>query len=102
MFHLSIIHSQISEPNTVVDSTIESTVSAVTVTWKKPEGKLTGYRVKISPSHAKNSTLKIKDVNATSAEFEGLKPNKEYKVEIVTISGDEESEKVNLEDKTSK
>ncbi|XP_041483693.1 uncharacterized protein LOC121430484 isoform X5 [Lytechinus variegatus] len=90
-----------TKPNKVLDATIESALTSIKVTWKSPEGQLTGYHVKVSPSDAKKSSLKIKDVATTTAEFEGLMPNKDYKVQIVTVAGETESEKVTLEGKTT-
>lgn len=97
------LHCTISftEPNKVLDASLESAMTSITVTWKSPEGQMTGYHVKVSPSDAKKSSLKIKDVALTTAEFEGLTPNKEYKVQVVTVSGETESEKVTLEGMTS-
>eukprot|EP00057_Strongylocentrotus_purpuratus_P029280 XP_011683754.1 PREDICTED: fibronectin [Strongylocentrotus purpuratus] len=89
-----------TKPNKVLDASLESAMTSIKVTWKSPEGQRTGYHVKISPSDAKKSSLKIKDVATTTAEFEGLTPNKEYKVQVVTVSGETESEKVTLEGRT--
>eukprot|EP00057_Strongylocentrotus_purpuratus_P029281 XP_011683755.1 PREDICTED: uncharacterized protein LOC105447430 [Strongylocentrotus purpuratus] len=89
-----------TKPNKVLDASLESAMTSIKVTWKSPEGQMTGYHVKISPSDAKKSSLKIKDVATTTAEFEGLTPNKEYKVQVVTVSGETESEKVTLEGTT--
>nr|XP_054772356.1 uncharacterized protein LOC129280349 [Lytechinus pictus] len=90
-----------TKPNKVLDATLESAMTSIKVTWKSPEGQLTGYHVKVSPSDAKKSSLKIKDVATTTAKFEGLTPNKEYKVQIVTVARETESEKVTLEGKTA-
>ena len=95
--------SKFEEPNKVTDPFLDSTSDTLIVTWTPPsDGEFTGYRVRISPSDAKKSKLDIKDVNQTRAEFTGLTPNKKYKVSIMTMSGQTESEKVSLQEKTSK
>lgn len=89
------------EPNKVVDATMDCTDTTVIVNWSPPEGEFTGYRVRLSPGDAKKSKMDINDVNKTRAEFSGLTPNKKYKVHVMTLSGQVESEKVTVQDTTS-
>ena len=84
-----------------MDAILDSTSDTIIVNWTAPGGEFTGYKAKIAPSDAKKSKVDIKDVNQTRAEFTGLMPNKKYKVTVLTMSGQTESEKVTLQDKTS-
>ena len=91
-----------SEPNPVIEATLESTSDTIIASWTQPEGELTGYKVRISPSDANKSVLKIKDPSTTRAEFTGLTPAKKYKVDVMTVSGETDSQKVTLQESTSK
>ena len=85
-----------------MDAILESTADTIIASWTHPEGELSGYKVRISPADAKKSVVKIKDASKTRAEFSGLTPAKKYKVDVVAVSGEVESEKVTLQETTSK
>lgn len=70
------------------------------VSWEKPEGDVTCFKVKIHPSDAKKPTVKTKDGETTKVQFTGLTPGKEYKIEVTSISGKKESEKVTVSETT--
>ena len=97
LFELSESHS-----NQVQDPKAESTTSTIQLTWVKPEGGVTGYRVVLTPKGGERSEVKVEDGEATSQELTGLVPGREHEIEIYAINGEAESEKVTFRKHTSK
>ena len=60
LFELSESHS-----NQVQDPKAESTTSTIQLTWVKPEGGVTGYRVVLTPKGGQRSEVKVEDGEAT-------------------------------------
>ncbi len=102
----------------MVDELFErATSTSITLSWTKPEGDNTGYRIDYKPikegedtskdkgeEDEKDKKMKSMDVakDATQVEVKGLEGAQMYQFDIYTISGEEESEVVPLQEKTSK
>ena len=104
-----------------------ATSNSITLTWTKPEGDVSGYRIDYTPvteggsdgqkkkkkestnnkgdkeAEDKDENLKSMTVDAdtTKMEVTGLDGGQEYKIVIVSVSGEEESEVVAMQEKTS-
>ncbi len=89
-----------TESNQPKDPTATSTTDTIDVTWSKPEGTVTAYRVVCIPEDAVE--VKIDDGDMTRAKFEGLRPGRQYGFEIYAFNGDTESDKTTLTQTTSK
>ncbi|XP_038056107.1 uncharacterized protein LOC119728107 [Patiria miniata] len=89
-----------AKPSPVLDAILDSTADTIVASWTHPQGELSGYKLRLTPPDAKKSSLRIKDPSKTRAEFTGLTPAKKYKVDITTISGELESEKVTVQETT--
>ncbi|XP_071837899.1 uncharacterized protein [Apostichopus japonicus] len=87
-------------PSKVGNLKVDATKDTMKVSWEKPEGNVTCFKVKIHPSDAKKPTVKTKDGETTKVQFTGLTPGKEYKIEVISISGEKESEKVTVSETT--
>ncbi|XP_071964229.1 uncharacterized protein [Antedon mediterranea] len=89
-----------TKPNPAIGGEIKASFRSISVTWDAPdEGNWTGYKVKLTPADSKNSTLKL-DVTKRSVEFQGLTPGKKYRVEIMVLCDDIESDKLVLRETT--
>ena len=75
-------------------------MNTIDVTWSKPEGNVTAYRVVCIPDDA--SQVTIDDGDTTEARFEELIPGRQYGFEIYAINEDIESDKTTLTQATSK
>ena len=107
------------EPKPVVDELFETATStSMTISWTKPEGDLTGYRIDYKPikegdesndgkkdgedsKDDKMKSMKV-DKDTTKADITGLESMQLYQIDIYTVSGQEESMVVTLKEKTSK
>lgn len=100
-FHSSFYNSE-SESNQVKDPKAESTLDTIQLTWVKPEGEVTGYRVVCQPKGGERSDVKLDGGDETSHELAGLVAGREHEMEIYTVNGEKESEKVTIKKFTSK
>ena len=100
---LCIQHRPIlSEPNPVLDATLaEITDSSFTVSWKKPDGPITGFRLECKRAGSDQSEARILDSEKTSVRFSGLEAGAEYTVEVFSLNKSVESEAVALAGKTT-
>lgn len=89
-------------PDKVTDLSAQSTTDTLTLTWKAPSCKATGYKVTCNPPDCPESEVKIDDLQTTQAEFKGLSVGKEYTVAVVTVNGEMMSDGVELKTNTSK
>eukprot|EP00057_Strongylocentrotus_purpuratus_P029279 XP_011683753.1 PREDICTED: uncharacterized protein LOC105447429 [Strongylocentrotus purpuratus] len=86
-----------SESNQVKDPKAESTLDTIQLTWVKPEGEVTGYRVVCQPKGGERSEVKLDGGDhETSHELSGLVAGREHEMEIYTVNGEKESEKVTI------
>ena len=79
-------------------------MDTIIVSWKTPDGDVTGYRLTCAPKDAKESAgqeLKVDDAKAKMATFEGLSEDTEYVIKIYTLSGDRESDRAKVSTTTS-
>ena len=92
----------ITVPNVVTGLAIQSrTTTSLTVKWNTPPGGKSGYRVTLDDGSESTKT-ETPDKTATSVEFTGLTAGTRYTVKVFTLSGTEESTKVEGKFYTSK
>ena len=83
---------------------MEVTADTITVSWKTPEGAVTGYRLSCGLKDAKESSgqeMRLEDPKAQSATFEGLIESTDYLIRIYTLSDERESDRAKVNAKTS-
>lgn len=88
-------------PSPVLDASAESSEDSITISWKIPEGSLTGFKVICKHSDPDLTLMKILDATKTKATFTGLNEDTEYALEVCTVNGTVESEAVSLVSKTT-
>ena len=68
------------------------------MSWKKPEGPVSGYMVSLSPKdHQEDQEIRILDANKVLIEFGCLIGGTTYLVGILTLDGQNESQVVQVE-----
>ena len=90
----------------MIDVSAASTHDTISATWTKPQADIVGYRLSLQPNrNTSESALLVEktldDAEKTSADFEGLLPETEYKIMVYSLFVDKESEGVELIAQTS-
>ena len=94
---LPIYHLALSP---VLDASAESSHDSILISWKIPEGSVTGFKVACKHSDTDLTLMKILDATKTKATFTGLNEDSEYALEVCAVNGTVESEAVVLVSKT--
>ena len=82
----------------MVGAACETTSNSLKVSWKKPDGSVTGYKVALSPKDSPDDPeVRILAAERTSVEFGSLPGGTTYLVGIRTLDGQKESPVVEVE-----
>ena len=99
---MSICRIFLTAPGSVKNIDLsDSSPSKLTVEWGAPSGSVKGYTVILEGDDGAHPA-EARDESTRSATFNGLSAGTEYTVGVVTLSGDQQSAKVEMKFYTSK
>ena len=93
-FSINILISGFGLPSEI--RTTPKNPHCMQITWKKPAGHVTGYRVYCFPDNSQEAEI-MKDIdggNTESAFISGLKPETSYRVGVTSVSSRTQSKQV--------
>lgn len=79
--------------------------NAIKITWQKPDGEISGYRLTCDPKKGSKSDkkeLKLESPDELSATFDDLISETDYVIKIFSVHEGRESDRVKVAAKTSK
>lgn len=100
-----MLYSELAKVHKVKSAKADSTPTAIKVTWGKPRGDITGYRLTCIPKEGSESDtkeIKLDGPRNYEATFDGLDSDTEFVIEIFTVHEERESYRVYLAAKTGK